>query len=77
MLIPLAKPSRVRRRRSARSSGASWKALIGIESRVEITLGNDQTWFRVRIRPEKDQRPVETILARLEGNEAPVMMVPD
>jgi cell division protein FtsN len=55
-------------------------ALIGVESRVEkVTIDNEQTWFRVRIGPERDQRRVETILARLEENEikALVMMVPN
>jgi cell division protein FtsN len=55
-------------------------ALLGVESRIEkVTIDNDQTWYRVRIGPEKDQRRVETILARLEENDikALVMMVPD
>ncbi|HUR40058.1 MAG TPA: SPOR domain-containing protein [Verrucomicrobiae bacterium] len=55
-------------------------ALLGVESRVEkVTIDNEQTWYRVRIGPEKDQRRVESILARLEENEikAMVMMVPD
>jgi cell division protein FtsN len=55
-------------------------ALLGIESRIEkVTIDNSQTWYRVRIGPEKDQRRVETILARLEENgvKALVMMVPD
>ena len=55
-------------------------ALLGIESRIEkVTIDNDQTWYRVRIGPERDQRRVETILARLEENDikALVMMVPD
>jgi len=55
-------------------------ALLGIESRIEkVTIDNSQTWYRVRIGPEKDQRRVETILARLEENDikALVMMVPD
>jgi cell division protein FtsN len=54
-------------------------ALLGIESRVEkVTIDNEQTWYRVRIGPEKDQRRVENILGRLEENEikAMVMMVP-
>jgi cell division protein FtsN len=58
----------------------SMLALLGVESRVEqVTIDNNQTWYRVRIGPEKDQRRVETILARLEENEikALVMMVPD
>jgi cell division protein FtsN len=55
-------------------------ALLGVESRIEkVTIDNDQTWYRVRIGPEKDQRRVENILARLEENDikALVMMVPD
>jgi cell division protein FtsN len=55
-------------------------ALVGVESRIEkVTIDDGQTWFRVRIGPEKDQRRVETILARLEENdiEAVVMMVPN
>lgn len=55
-------------------------ALLGVESRVEkVTIDNEQTWYRVRIGPEKDQRRVETILARLEENDikALVMMVPN
>ena len=55
-------------------------ALLGIESRSEkVTIDNSQTWYRVRIGPEKDQRRVENILARLEENDikALVMMVPD
>lgn len=54
-------------------------ALLGIESRIEkVTIDNEQTWYRVRIGPERDQRRVETILARLEENDikALVMMVP-
>lgn len=55
-------------------------ALLGVESRIEkVTIDNSQTWYRVRIGPEKDQRRVESILARLEENDikALVMMVPD
>lgn len=55
-------------------------ALLGIESRIEkVTIDNEQTWYRVRIGPEKDQRRVENTLARLEENniKALVMMVPD
>ena len=55
-------------------------ALLGVESRIEkVTIDNTQTWYRVRIGPEKDQKRVETILARLEENDikAMVMMVPD
>ena len=55
-------------------------ALLGVESRIEkVTIDNTQTWYRVRIGPEKDQRRVEQVLARLEENDikAMVMMVPD
>ena len=55
-------------------------ALLGVESRVEkVTIDNSQTWYRVRIGPEKDQHKVETILARLEENDikAVMMMVPN
>lgn len=55
-------------------------ALLGIESRVEkVTIDNEQTWYRVRIGPEADERSVETILARLEENDikALVIRVPD
>lgn len=55
-------------------------ALLGVESRIEkVTIDNDQTWYRVRIGPERDQRRVENILARLEENgiKALVMMVPE
>ena len=54
-------------------------ALIGIESRIEkVTIDNSKTWYRVRIGPEKDQRAVEGVLARLEENDisAVVMAVP-
>lgn len=54
-------------------------ALLDIESRVEkVTIDNEQTWYRVRIGPERDQKRVEGILGRLEENDitAMVMMVP-
>jgi cell division protein FtsN len=44
-------------------------ALLGIESRVEqVTIDNKDTWFRVRIGPEKDQAKVQGLLARLDEN---------
>jgi len=54
-------------------------ALYGIESKIQRASVEDETWYRVRIGPEKDQRRVENILARLEENDikAMVMMVPD
>jgi len=55
-------------------------ALLGIESRIEkVTIDNSQTWYRVRVGPETDQRRVENILARLDENDikALVMMVPN
>lgn len=55
-------------------------ALLGVESRVEkVTIDDGNTWYRVRIGPERDQARVEGILARLEENQikAMVMMVPN
>ncbi|MBI3172040.1 MAG: SPOR domain-containing protein [Hydrocarboniphaga effusa] len=55
-------------------------ALLGIESRVEqVTIDNKQTWYRVRVGPEKDPERVQNIMARLEENEikALVMRVPE
>jgi len=55
-------------------------ALLGIESRIEkVTIDNDQTWYRVRIGPESDQRRVENVMGRLEENgiKGLVMMVPE
>lgn len=44
-------------------------ALIGIESRVEqITIDNKDTWFRVRIGPEKDEAKVKALMGRLQEN---------
>lgn len=44
-------------------------ALLGIESRVEqVTIDNKQTWYRVRVGPEKNPERVQTILAQLEEN---------
>jgi cell division protein FtsN len=44
-------------------------ALLGIESRVEsVTIDNKDTWFRVRIGPEKDQAKVQALMARLQEN---------
>jgi cell division protein FtsN len=55
-------------------------ALLGVESRVEkVTIDNEQTWYRVRIGPEADQRRVESVLALLDDNgiKALVMKVPE
>lgn len=55
-------------------------ALLGVESRVEkVTIDDGQTWYRVRIGPEKDPQRVQAILAQLEENEitALVMRVPE
>lgn len=58
-------------------------SLLDVQSRVEkVTVDNGsaagQTWYRVRIGPETDQRRVDAVMARLEENEikALVMMVP-
>lgn len=44
-------------------------ALLGVESHVEqVTIDNKDTWFRVRIGPEKDQERVNQLMARLQEN---------
>jgi cell division protein FtsN len=44
-------------------------ALLGMESRVEqVTIDNKDTWFRVRIGPEKDPAKVQSLVARLSEN---------
>lgn len=44
-------------------------ALLGIEARVEqVTIDNKDTWYRVRIGPEKDQAKVQQLVARLQEN---------
>lgn len=44
-------------------------ALLGIESRIEqVTIDNNQTWFRVRIGPEKDLAKLHAIMSRLSEN---------
>lgn len=66
-------------RKEAEAQKASL-ALLGIESRVEqVTIDNRQTWYRVRVGPERDPRRVEQVLAQLDdqGIKALVMRVPD
>ncbi len=44
-------------------------ALLGIESRIEqVTIDNNQNWFRVRVGPEKDLGKLHAILSRLSEN---------
>ncbi len=44
-------------------------ALLGIESRIEqVTIDNNQNWFRVRIGPEKDLAKLHAIMSRLSEN---------
>jgi cell division protein FtsN len=44
-------------------------ALLGIESRLEkVTIDNKETWYRVRIGPEKDLARVHSTLSLLEEN---------
>lgn len=55
-------------------------ALLGIESRIEsVTIDNRETWFRVRIGPERSAQKVQSIMARLEDNsvDAQVIRVPN
>jgi len=34
-----------------------------------VTIDNKDTWFRVRIGPEKDQAKVQSLIARLNENQ--------
>ena len=44
-------------------------ALIGVESRIEkVTIDNKDTYFRVRVGPEKSLAKAHTLMARLEQN---------
>ncbi len=57
------------RSRAEADSQKAKLALVGIESRVEqVTIDDKDTWFRVRIGPEKDQAKVQALLARLAEN---------
>lgn len=51
-------------------------ALLGVESRVEqVTIDNKETWFRVRIGPEKDLGRLHATLSRLSENGIEGMLV--
>lgn len=51
-------------------------ALLGIESRIEkVTIDNKDTYFRVRIGPEKSLASVHTITARLDSNNIESLVV--
>jgi cell division protein FtsN len=51
-------------------------ALLGIESRVEkVTIDNKDTFYRVRIGPDKDLAHVHTTMARLEESGIQGMLV--
>lgn len=51
-------------------------ALLGVESRVEkVTIDNKDTFYRVRIGPEKSLERVHTTMARLEENGVQGMLV--
>ena len=44
-------------------------ALIGVESRIEkVTIDNKDTYYRVRVGPEKSLARAHTLMARLEQN---------
>ncbi len=44
-------------------------ALLGVESRIEqVTIDNNQNWFRVRVGPEKDLGKLHLITSRLAEN---------
>lgn len=51
-------------------------ALLGIESRVEkVTIDNRDTWYRVRIGPEKDLAKIHSILTRLDENNVQALLM--
>lgn len=51
-------------------------ALLGVESRIEkVTIDNNDTYYRVRIGPDKSLAHVHTIIARLEENGIQAMVV--
>ena len=57
------------RSRNEADSQKARLALLGIESRVEqVTIDNKDTWYRVRIGPEKDQAKVQGLITRLQEN---------
>jgi cell division protein FtsN len=51
-------------------------ALVGIESRIEsVTIDNKDTFYRVRVGPERDWKRVQSIMTRLEENGIQAMLV--
>ena len=51
-------------------------ALLGVESRIEkVTIDNKDTYYRVRVGPEKSLASVHTIIARLDENGIQAMVV--
>lgn len=51
-------------------------ALLGAEARIEkVTIDNRDTYYRVRIGPEKNLLRAQSLLARLEDNGVPAMLV--
>lgn len=51
-------------------------ALIGIEARIEtVTIDNKDTFYRVRIGPEKNWQRVQQTMARLESNGIQALLV--
>ncbi|MEK6806259.1 MAG: SPOR domain-containing protein [Pseudomonadota bacterium] len=73
--VPIAEPgtyviqvASYRERKQAEEQKAQL-ALLGIESRIEqVTIDNNQNWFRVRIGPEEDLGKLHLITARLAEN---------
>lgn len=51
-------------------------ALLGVESRVEkVTIDNRDTYYRVRVGPERDAGKARAVLAQLEANGISGMLV--
>ena len=51
-------------------------ALLGAEARIEkVTIDNKDTYYRVRVGPEKDLAKAQNLMARLEDNGIQAMLV--
>jgi cell division protein FtsN len=51
-------------------------ALLGVESRIEkVTIDNKDTYYRVRVGPEKNLAKAHTLMARLEQNGVQAVLI--
>jgi cell division protein FtsN len=64
------------RTRDEAEKGRANLALLGMESRVEQgTSDQGETWYRVRIGPEKDLAKAQAIIDRLKTNDIEAMLI--